>query len=243
MNILRLLPLFAFIISCSSVRHSTQADYMSDSSYRNKAELTESLFSKDETPMSESSIQKALNSRIKLAKMERLTVVKIDQKRDYRSNSVWVNPRASNDQSFTLDDNIKRKLFKKLNSSRRIRDVSVIPSLLLKKDKTLRNLRESAARMQSSLLLVLRSNNIIDFDHNVFEKNKVKVTSNVEALLLDVKTGVIPFTSIATDSTELKEQKDDISRDELIRRAILKVESGAFSEITDDAVRFLNKLP
>jgi hypothetical protein len=68
-------------------------------------------------------------------------------------------------------------------------------------------LREAAVRMQADLLVVFRITSDVYYKYVVFAKNKVKVYSTSEAVLLDVRTGLVPFTRIVTRETSRRLQR------------------------------------
>jgi hypothetical protein len=63
----------------------------------------------------------------------------------------------------------------------------------------------------------------------------------LEAVLLDTRTGIVPFTIVVTRTFIAEEQKSDMSFYETIRKAELTALGSALSEVGDEVVKFLSE--
>jgi hypothetical protein len=104
-------------------------------------------------------------------------------------------------------------------------------------------LREAAARCQADLLLVYASGSVTYEKYRFLSPNVTKARCTVEAILLDVRTGLVPFTSVATQEYEAKKTSEDMTFAETIARGRAQAERVALGEIADSVVAFLAEAP
>lgn len=121
--------------------------------------------------------------------------------------------------------------------------MTVLPSLLTPSSPTISVLREAAVRLQAEILLVFRINSDLHVDYAIWGKDKVKAYSTCEAVLLDVKTGLIPFTSVVTREYLTKSGGDGLDTYETTQRAKKTAALESLEEISDRLVDFLDSLP
>lgn len=233
------------LYSCSSVKHGSSASYMRSKEYQNRNELSQSLFGSKSQLISEKDIQKVLKSKVVLSRRIRLGVIKLESKSSYTMDWHWQSPASlMNNKAFILNEKLKNDFFGKLKKSGRVSDITILPSMMIPRPMTIPALRETAVRLQVDLLLVLRSENLADYEYMPFWiKDKAKTLSTVEAILLDTKTGVIPFTSIATDSALLREKSKDLNRFQLIKRSSEEAETKALISIAEVLAKFIKEAP
>jgi len=65
----------------------------------------------------------------------------------------------------------------------------------------------------------------------------------IEAVLLDVRTGIVPFTSVSTNNVETTKGADDKNLAETTKRNELATISKSLGEVAKGVVRFLEKVP
>ena len=106
-------------------------------------------------------------------------------------------------------------------------------------NRTVPHLREAAARYQADLLLVYRSY-CQSFDrYRFFAADKSRAYCGVEAVLLDTRTGLVPFTTVATRSYDVVENRTDTNFRETRLRAQLDATAAAMGDVSTEIVRFL----
>ena len=121
----------------------------------------------------------------------------------------------------------------------RLVDVALLPALIAPEKVTIPYLREAAARYQADLLLVYRA------DGRAYERPKflgpdeVKAKRVVEAILLDVRTGIVPFSSVSAQEYLTKKGKDDYGFAETVAKAEMKATVMGLDEVADTLVKFL----
>ncbi|MGY0217246.1 hypothetical protein ACWJJH_07615 [Endozoicomonadaceae bacterium StTr2] len=184
--------------------------------------------------LSEQDIERILNYRLSLPAVNRVAILKLSK------DSYW---RYYSNDFVELTDSISEKFIGKLLSSDRIYDASFLPSMLVPEKRTVAFLRESAARYQADLLLVYRSRCNDYQKYRFLAENQVKSYCSVEAALLDVRKGIIPFTSVSTNSYELQQSAADQNLNETRKKAELAAISRSLAEVADQVTRFLKQVP
>ncbi|MFA5560974.1 MAG: hypothetical protein WC964_04285 [Acholeplasmataceae bacterium] len=86
-------------------------------------------------------------------------------------------------------------------------------------EPTLPILREAAVRLQSPIMIVFRISSDIYEEFRFFRSNKAKAFATLELVLLDVRTGIIPFTSIVTEEYMTEKIESDSNFRETMKRA------------------------
>jgi hypothetical protein len=104
-------------------------------------------------------------------------------------------------------------------------------------------LREAAARFQADLLFIFRPDCQTFQRWRLFAKDDVRATCTVEAVLLDVRTGIVPFSYIATNEFVARKTRDDANFQETIVRAELQAVTAGLEDIARHTVDFLATVP
>lgn len=218
--IVSLAVLFA-LMSCSSVKKDY--GYMGNVTYKSKPKLKKSLIDPGKE-LSEKDIQKILNSRVKLKKNLNIAVTRLTLNNDFQR----------------IDDDIAKKLYLRKNWGRKAQSIIPVPQLLIEAPINLSSLRRSAVLLQADLLVVIAPRSIADWEYNFFDENTAKATTSLEIIVLDIRTGVVPFTSIITESVELKKVNNDYSNEEMIERARSESEKKALFQVSEQVAGFLS---
>jgi len=229
--------LLLLLVSCSPPRMA----YLPD--YQEKPKLESSLFSSDQGVLSEAAVKDILNSKVVLAENAKIALIKYEGN-DHQVGSskyygyfYWRSEEYLKLQQQFIDTAASRLL-----ESPNIAEVTPLPSLLLPKDASIPVLREAAVRMQADLLLIFRLTSDIYYDYVVFGKDKAKAFSTCELVLFDVRTGIIPFTSIITEETLAREKKEDANTNEFMKRAEKKASLASLSASADELLKFFTTL-
>lgn len=221
------------LVSCSS--HKISSGHHS-ADYASRSELNESFLEKSAGNLSDEQINKLLSSKVKSINSVKLAVLKLGHSGvDY---SFY--PQTYKD-SQTVDKK-NEKFYLELTNSSKVDSIAVIPTFLMPKNITLSNLRDSAALLQANYLLILKTNSRSDFDFNVFKADEALSVANLEVALMDVATGVIPYTALITGKKTIKKNKeDDFNSHEFRIRARVEAENEAFRNLSSDLVQFFGK--
>jgi hypothetical protein len=195
--------------------------------------LARSLFPADQAVLSDEAISKILSSKMEIPTQAKLALMKFPGTRRY----YW-----SDEDTLSLQQEHVDTLSKALLKSEAIHDVTPLPSLMTPQNASIPLLREAAVRMQSELLLVFRVTTDTYFRYRSFSSDKTKAYSTCELVLLDVRTGLIPFTAVVTRDRFEARAREDLSLAETMRRAEKLAADEALRSAADDLVRFIQKV-
>ena len=226
--------LIAALTSCTKGLDRTSPAFMSSVEYQNRRTATPSLFATDEAVLSGANIEQILNSRVVIPKKARLAILQFGERRPWQW---WSEDLAR------LDQEMEKGIMARLQNCARLTDVSLLPALMAPEKKTIPYLREAAARYQAELLLVYRSGSRNYDRYRFLGPDEVKAKCVVEAILLDVRTGVVPFSSVSANEYIAKKSKEDYGFSETIAKAEIKATSMGLQKIAADLVAFLEAVP
>ena len=110
-------------------------------------------------------------------------------------------------------------------------------------EPTISVIREAAVRLQADAVLVFITHSDIYQKVRALAPDEVKAYSTCEAFLLDVRTGLIPFTKIITEDIQTKKQPTDTNMKETLLRAENEAVKKSVSILGDDINEFLAIAP
>ena len=169
--------------------------------------LQQSLFKGDQTVLSDQDIARIIGTQLILADRHRLAILSLS------SANPWSEDLA--DIETKNFDNLLRVL----KSSPQLKEVRLLPSLLVPENRTVPYLREAAARIQADLLFVYTAR-IRTFRRDRFLKSdEVRAQCVAESVLLDVRTGIVVHTARATENIAMKKTAADLNFSETLARA------------------------
>jgi hypothetical protein len=232
--ILFLSALLFFMVSCARnavTSQSRPASYYANSNLYDNAQQVGSLFTSDSGILSDDDIRRILAFQFKPQKMNRVAIMPIGEIR-------WFGWSDDLDKASAA---VQNALVSKLRKSSSIYDASYLPTLLVPDKKTIGYLREAAARYQADLLLIYKASFRTYEKYKVFSPDKTKAYCNLEAVLLDTRTGIVPFTVLVNRDFTAEEQKSDMNFYETTRKAELLALENALSEVGDDVLNFLSE--
>ena len=223
------LPILLCLLSgCARKAITTPADYYSSLTYQNREVLSQSLFKSDQMVLSNEEIEKILGGKIQLPRQAHLTVLRLGSSSEVLS---WAFLSGSQNPLSVLD------------GSPRLTRVSWLPSLLIPEKMTVPLLREAAARFQADLLLVYRSPCQRFQDYRLFGTDQAQTYCVAEGLLLDVRTGVIPFSTATTQEVRVEEKPDDVNFRETMQKAEAQATANALTKLAQELSQFLAAAP
>ncbi|MBI5453963.1 MAG: hypothetical protein HY956_04990 [Deltaproteobacteria bacterium] len=195
-----------------------------------------SLFKSDQEVIGDEALNKILSSQVRVPKEARIAVLRLPGKHGGYFYA-WFESFQRMQQEY-ID-----ALTSKLSSSERVKKVTVLPSLVMPKEASVPVLREAAVRLQADLLLVFQVNSNIFSEYNFLEKDKAKAYSTCEAVLIDVRSGVIPLTSIVTKHNISIQEKSDADMNETRARAEKAAILSSLDVVGDKILDFLKAVP
>lgn len=189
----------------------------------------ESLFPGDEAVLSNDEIQRILAYDYSPPRLSRVALMPFGRE-------VW---SEWSEELSVASDRVQEDVIARLMSSGRVYDASYLPSILIPDQKTVPHLREAAARYQADLLFVYRSYCRSFERYRLFSADRSRAYCGVEAVLLDTRTGLVPFTSAVLRSFEASENDSDVSFRETMLKAQLRATSEALADVSTAVVHFL----
>lgn len=227
----RFLSLIVLLGALSGCGYSASTQIRPDAYYASAApeQPTASLFSGDAATLSDDAIQKILAYEYSPPALSRVALMPFGRE----AWSSWSEELAFASEKMQAD------VLERLRSSPRVYDVSYLPSILVPENRTVPHLREAAARYQADLLLVYRSHCQSFERYRLFGADESRAYCSIEAVLLDTRTGLVPFTTVATRSYDVVENESDTNFRETRLRAQLDATAAALSDVSDEIVAFL----
>lgn len=227
MKILTFILICGLLQSCGTVGSLSrpQSYYEESSTQTETGILGETSLGQDDKK-----IKELLHYKIKLPRKNRIAILKLSSDNNWRF--------YSND--FTvLNDSLVDQLIKKLRGSSRVYDASFLPAMLVPEKRTVPVLREAAARFQADLLLAYRSSCNSYQKYRIFKANVTKSYCSIEAVLLDVRSGIIAKSVVSTENFSAPIKEEDTNFDETIKKAELEAVSKALGEVATEIIAYL----
>lgn len=225
-----LLSIFA-LAGCAMEPVSTvdRSDVYYESLREGETGETQSLFTSDEAILSDGDISKILAHRYTAPPHNRIGVIALGR-------AFWF---GYSEELARTGTGIQANMVTKLRASPRVYDASYLPTLLIPQKRTVGHYREAAARYQADLLLIYQAACRTYSKYRFLAPDESKSYCNVEAVILDVRTGIVPFSVTTSRDFFTKENREDMNFQETRARAELKALADALAEVGDEVVAFL----
>ena len=198
----------------------------------NRGPLAESLFKEDQALLGNEELTTILGSPVVPPERAKLAVVRFG-----RLPYWW----GWSEEFMRANEQIDNQFLGTLRNSKRLRDVAYMPSLVMPPVTTVPHVRRAAARLQADLVLIYRTSTSTYDQQRWFRAKRTKAYSTVEAVLLDTRTGVIPFSTAVNERFAAAESKKDYRFDETVARAEQQAIGRAWQRVADETVAFLDK--
>jgi hypothetical protein len=212
------------------------------SEYVEKPPIATSLFPSDRAVLGDEAVARILSSKLELPAKARLALMKFPGSESggsrYYGSYYWRNEDYQRVQQAQIE-----ALSAPLTSSDHIAEVTPLPSLMIPQQISIPVLREAAVRLQADLLLVFRIGSDTYSQYRTFAKDKVKAYSTCEVVILDVRTGLVPFTRVISRERLEPKQPSDLDVSETRRRAEQASALDALRAAADELVNFLESVP
>ena len=229
-----LITFLSLLTACTATRplgSSASPNYPDDTL------ITQSLFNDKASTISEENIQKILEGKYKLPQQLRAAIVRLEPTPqlkitswDYRSDEQYLKTQQSYLNLFS--DNLKQ--------SSRVTEISVVPDLLISKSPTFTNIREAGVRMQADIVVIYAVTSDIYSKYKFFSKPEIKAYATTQLIILDVKTGLIPFSTIVTKDFLSQKKKEELENSEAASRIQNEAVLLTINEIGQKITAFLN---
>ncbi len=213
---------------------------MATPEYAARETVNSSLFPSDQTVLGDDAVNRILSSKLELPVKAKIALMKFPDSGGsrYYGRSYW---RA--EDYLKLQQSQVDAFTHSLQKSEQIAEVTPLPSLMTPSRISIPVLREAAVRMQADLLLVFRVTSDTYSEYRVLAKDKVKAYSTCELILLDVRTGLVPFTRVVSRERLELRQTTDLDLLETMRRAEQTSAADALEAAAEDLVQFVTSVP
>lgn len=200
----------------------------------NPIDGSRSLIAADATILSDQDIERILTTRVDVPEKMRVAVLYLSHDRS-REWSWWPDVK---------EDAIRSALnpVQTLVESERVFDVSFLPSFLLPAQKSVPLIREAAARYQADWVLIVKTTTRDFQKDRVLGQDEARVYCDAECAVLDVRSGTIPYTSLAAGEATALKTDEDYSLSETTLRAESKAVEQAMMENVTGLLEFLGRL-
>ncbi len=196
--------------------------------------ITRSLFEDKNSTISEENIQKILDGSYSLPEKLRVAFVKLESSESRRSY-------YRSDEQYLKSQQQYLELFSgKFGNSSRVTRIAALPEILISTNPTFTQLRETAVRTQSDIVVVYSINSDIYSQYKLFSKATIKAFATTQLIIMDVRTGLIPFTTIVTRDFEDKRNEEDLNDTEAVQRIKNQAILATIEEIGEQVEVFLS---
>lgn len=196
--------------------------------------VARSLIPADAEILSDQDIERILTARVDVPDKMRIAVLHLSH--DRGGERSW-QPGISGDVIRPALDPVLR-----LVDDERVFDVSFLPSFLLPDQKTVPLIREAAARYQADWVLIVKTSTRDFWKNRALGKDEARAFCEAECAVLDVRTGTIPYTSLATGEATAFKAEGEYSLAETALRAESKAVEQAMAENVAGLLAFLGRL-
>jgi hypothetical protein len=190
-----LLPVLLFV-GCGTERPASYSSAASAFEIHGGSMLDGSLFPSDTQAISNEALDKILSQKVEFREKGRLAVLPIGG---------WNYQETGELASYV------QALSSALSASPYVGEVMQIPRVLMPKQITVPVLREVGARLQCENVLIYNINIDVRYDWHVFTKDTSRNRVTIEAILLNVRSGIIPVTVIHDKLIDFTQAKGEES--------------------------------
>lgn len=243
MNTIKSLVLIVAVATLAGCAHGVRSSTpIPAATYREPPAIVTSLFPSDQAVLGDEAVARILSSRLELPAKAKLALMRFPDNQGwgprYYGGDYWRNEEFLRVQQAQVDT-----LTSPLRASDAIAEITPLPSLMTPRQITIPVLREAAVRLQADLLLIFRVGSETYSQYRLFAKDKVKAYSTCEVVLLDVRTGLVPFTRIVSRERLEMRQNTDLDMAETMRRAEQTSAMDALGKAAGDLVDFIKNAP
>jgi hypothetical protein len=229
------------LVALSAVGCTQAGSLYRSEEYRSRPTINASLVKDEKALLSEEAIRALLESRIRIRDRVKLAVLPLGHSGTHGTDRWW------GGQSREADFPQQRKTYLEalegpLSDTGRFTEITHVPALMLPPEPSLTRLREAAALMQAELLLVYSTQSqLVTWESTIiFVKDEVRAMASIELILLDVRTGVVPYAETFHAEHLEKERSKDLSIVETQRRAERKATLLVMGRAAEGLKRFMS---
>lgn len=210
--------------------------------YQQRPSLNASLVKDERAMLSEEAIRILLESRIKIPERVKLAVLPLGHFGTHGEERGWGAYGYSREVDFPQERKAYLEALERpLAETGRFTEITHVPAMMLAPEPSLTRLREAAALMQAELLLVYSTRSHLATWRGIFHiaKDEVRALSSIELILVDVRTGVVPYAETFDAELLVKESSEDLSLAETQRRAERQATLKAMARAAEGLRKFM----
>jgi hypothetical protein len=192
-----------------------------------------SLFPADQAAISDAALAEILNSELRLPSDVRLAVVPVGQTPNFSGYSPDFAGRSRD---------IYGEFLGTLRDGSRVAYAQELPRMLRPQNVSVPQLRVAAARNRADVLLVVLTGTKKYENERMFGRDEVRAFSEVEAVLVDVRSGTIPFSTSTVEDFFAKRDGDDLNFADTIARANQEAVGKAWVRVAGEVAAYLDGL-
>lgn len=204
----------AVVFSCTPTR-STHTGSATAFGVDRQEVIGRSLFDSKDRTISEDDIQRLLKGRIVIPDTVSVAVFKHSGASINRYYTNW----WSDEEYLKTQQSFVDTLTSRIGLSKRVKKVIPVPAMMTSGSPTITQLRETAVRLQADVLIVYSVSSDIYYKYKVFQKNEAKAFATCETIVMDTRTGVIPYSSIVTREKLAVKDAQDLTEAETRKKA------------------------
>lgn len=229
MRVVAMLFFTTIISGCAThARHEAPSQSMHSLGFAGMGHQPASLFSGDAAILSDADIDRILKFKYVPPTQTRVGILAL-------GHQLWID---YSDELARSGEEVQSNFINQLKRSPAVTGAAYLPSLLIPKNSSVPFFREAAARYQADSLVIYQSSCRNYEKYRFFEANISKSFCNVEVALLDVRTGIVPFTTTVTQEFVASQTTGDTNIYETMRKAEQTAIRGALDKIANDLVSF-----
>jgi hypothetical protein len=216
---------------------------MANRQYQERPILESSLFKGDQDYVSEEAVQRILSSSIQLPPRAKVAIFRYEGGEEERAAISYYGYYYWRTEGYIkAQQELVDSLQSGLLSSGRVSEATTLPSMLVPAQPSITMLRQAAVRLQADLLLVFRITSDAYYDFNLLNRDRVKAYSTCEVLLFDVRTGIIPFTTIVSRDVLRDRSRQEVAAADATRGAKQEASLMAITEVATELAGFLRSI-
>ncbi len=221
---------------------SAERPMVSSEEYQQRPVLESSLFQSDKELLAEEAIQRILSSKFALPESISVALYRIQESPQkairYYGYGYW-----RSEEYLKVQQSFISAIAGEIAASDRVLEVVSLPTLLTAKAPTIPLIRETCVRLQADMALVFTLTSDVYEKYRFFQSDQAKAFCTCEGFLLDVRTGLIPFSRIVTREFLSTKEKTDANFNETMARAEKEAAIDALKSLGKEVVDVLSSIP
>ncbi|MBI5155410.1 hypothetical protein HZA57_09250 [Candidatus Poribacteria bacterium] len=233
---LRAAAMLAVALASIACSYTTKPELASSAAFRTvKQDEFFSLFQPDASVYTDEEFERIYSAAPRVPEKPKLVVVSLNQPLPSEN---WL------DELGQRDNEALAGFASGIQGSQRVGPVSICPALIMPKVRDLPNLRATVARFQADLMLVYYRVTWTSTRHRAYAAMEIKGETKAEAVLFDVRTGLILYSTIGDSTETTKVEHQDFGQGQALRRAEKLAVVAATERLSADIVNYLdNQMP